>query len=273
MVLRNNFKCESWFWSLDAQLHFCTPAACTSLSVDEDLDQTTVGCAGKLVPGQAASFRLGCSYCCSCALVCKKLNESVKEEATWHLRGPLPLLKTPEALIGKRRNHGELLGLTYQSDSPQTMICSHCLKNWESKLVAGASGPRSSQRLKHCTGRLPALPARGELLFWATWSVSARQPFSSVAVTSSWILAFLYAFKPEPYCILKCRRFPIQISNVLVWINNTVASKVPAGKGKLWLQQSASCTKPGLCGETWHLLLICLLSSWAGIRQLHVLVL
>lgn len=34
----------------NAQPRFCTPAACTSLSVDTDLDQTTAGCASKLVP-------------------------------------------------------------------------------------------------------------------------------------------------------------------------------------------------------------------------------
>lgn len=90
------------------------------------------------------------------------LNESVKEEATRHLPGPLPLLKTPEALIEKRRNHGELLGLRHQGESLQTMICSHCFKNWESKLVAGASGPPSSQHLKRCGGRLPSPPAASQ---------------------------------------------------------------------------------------------------------------
>lgn len=30
LVLRNNFKCESPFWNLYAQFHFCAPAACMS---------------------------------------------------------------------------------------------------------------------------------------------------------------------------------------------------------------------------------------------------
>lgn len=65
--------------------------------------------------------------------VCRMLNESIKEEATWYLRGPLPLLKTPEALIEKQILW-ELLGAPCQSDSLQTMICSHCFKNWDSRL-------------------------------------------------------------------------------------------------------------------------------------------
>lgn len=41
----------------------------------------------------------------------------VKGEATWILCGPLPLLKTPEALIEECRDQRKLVGLTYQSDS------------------------------------------------------------------------------------------------------------------------------------------------------------
>lgn len=119
-------------------------------------------------------------------------------------------------------------------------------------------------------GHVPAPPAAspGGCCLWPG-KVFAHQPYSSVVVNSSWVLAFFFnTFKSEPYCILKHRRFPIQIPDVLVWINNTVASKVPAAKGKLWLPAS---TKLGLRGETWHVLLMCLLSSQAGVRRLHVL--
>lgn len=96
--------------------------ACTSLSVDKDLDQTTVGCAGKLVL-RALGKKPRCIHMAHCHS------------------------STPEALIEKHRNHGELLGLTYHSDPLQTMMCGHCLKNRESKLVASASGVPSSQGL------------------------------------------------------------------------------------------------------------------------------
>lgn len=42
---------------------------------------------------------------------------SVKGEAMWILHGPLPLLKTPEALIQKCRDQRKLVGLTHQSGS------------------------------------------------------------------------------------------------------------------------------------------------------------
>lgn len=246
------------------------------LSVDKDVDQTAVGCASGLVPDWAllsdrgVSFRLGRSPCCSCALVCRMLNESVEEEAPWHLHGHLPLLKSPEALIKKRRKRWELFGLTYQSDSADSEL--QPLPQEPGVRIGDRRFPRSGWRLKPRAGTspLPALPALGGCCLRPR-NVFAHQPFSSVVVNSSWVLAFFFflnTFKSEPYCMLKRRRFLIQIPNVLVWINNTVASKVPAAKGKLWLPTS---TKLGLRGETWHVLLICLLSSRAGVRRLHVL--
>lgn len=132
------------------------------------------------------------------------LNESVKEEATWHLRGPLPLLKTPEALMEQHRNDGELLELTYQSDSLQTVICSHCLKSWESELVAGAPGPPSSPLLKHCGGRLPAPRTASH---WGAALLDQAGCFCSPAVQLCHCfqlsIGFFYTFKSGPYCILK----------------------------------------------------------------------
>jgi len=151
-------------------------AARTSLGVDKDLDQTIVGCAGKLVPSWAAPFRLGLAYCCSCALVCKVLSEHVQEEATWHFHGPPPLLKNPR--IEKHRNHGQLSGLAHRSRALQSMVGSRCLENWQLQLVWGALGP-----LQLPTSR--AQPAGGQLLLRTRWGASARQPLSSGAGTSS----------------------------------------------------------------------------------------
>lgn len=110
--------------------------ACTSLSVDKDLDQTTVGCAGKLVPRVLGKKprRIHMAHCHS---------------------------STPEALIEKHTNDGELLGLTYHSDPLQTMMCGHCLKNRESKLVASASGAPSSQGLSPTQAAPCAASQRG----------------------------------------------------------------------------------------------------------------
>lgn len=77
------------------------------------------------------------------------------------------------------------------------------------------------------TSPLTALPAKGELLFGPKWCTSAGQHLPPI-IASSRVLAFLY-FKSELYYILKHERYPIQISNVLVWINR-VARKVPAAK-------------------------------------------
>lgn len=51
-ILRNKLKCENWFWSVYAQLHFCPLTAYMCLSVNKGLDQTTVGCASKLGPAR-----------------------------------------------------------------------------------------------------------------------------------------------------------------------------------------------------------------------------
>lgn len=183
----------------------------------------------------------------------------VKGEATRISDGLLALLKTPEALIEECRDQRKLLGLAYQSDCRQ----------W---LAASASGTRISGLVAGAAGAPPASNGHVPLAHCRTTRhrVPAPSP-SALSLVYQLSIGFFYTFKSEPYCLLKPRWFLIRILNVLVWINNAVASKVPAGKGKQWLQQSASCTKPGLCVETWHLLFICLLSSWAGIRQLHVL--
>lgn len=179
----------------------------------------------------------------------------------WNLHGPLPLLKTPKALIEECRDQRKLVGLTYQSDSAgsdlQPLPQEPGFQDWWQVLQvpfqpALGAAPRQVL-LQHCrrSGAAALDQAQG----------SCSQPFSSQNCYFQLSIGFFYTLKSEPYCLLKCGRFLIQISNVLVWINNAVASKVPAGKGKQWLQQSASCTKPGLCVETWHLLFICLLSS------------
>lgn len=51
-VLRNKLKCENWFQNLYAQLHFCPLAVCTCLSINRDLDQTTMDCATNLGPAR-----------------------------------------------------------------------------------------------------------------------------------------------------------------------------------------------------------------------------
>lgn len=162
LVLRNNFKCESPFWNLYAQLLCCTLAVCMSVGVDRDLDQTTVGCASELVPDwallsdQGVSVRLGRSLCCSCALVCRTLNDSVEEEATWHLDGQLPLLKSPEALIEKHKNHGKLFGQTYQSDSAVSEL--QPLPQESGVRIGVRHFPCSGWRLKPRAGTFPLLP-------------------------------------------------------------------------------------------------------------------
>lgn len=100
----------------------------------------------------------------------------------------------------------------------QRVICSLCLCNLQLKWMAGASGTLPHSH--HCQPKGScSLGLSGALLLASIY-------LPSLLPAEYWL--FLY-FKSELYYILKHERYPIQISNVLVWINR-VARKVPAAK-------------------------------------------
>lgn len=82
----------------------------------KELDQSTVGCAGKLVSCWAAAFRLGDVVGVLMALL---MNLSKMLIESQHLHSPMPLLKTSEALIENHKDHWEQLWLTCATGSDE----------------------------------------------------------------------------------------------------------------------------------------------------------